>query len=476
MPIYKPRCKARLTILLDHRGQQNLKRERYTIDVQPRQCTVARNGYHEADTWNMEFDARLLPFDPDQVRQIEARIYMWNSTGNESSSFVWAIDRYEMIRGIADDDEGSMVGEDNSIKLTGRDYTGVLIDVVWDPKTKLPTGLKLDEMIQHVADAAAPEGTTARFRVINKSQDKELPVVGGVIGKVRSTKAKGEWVKPGKNHWDIIYDLAISSGYIAYVDTSSQEGQPLQPSIIITDPATQTEETLRQAPRLAYGKHLSKLSVKRKFGREKTPQQVLVAHDPYKKQDVQVVYPEQRNVIVTVFDTKIAVDKDEQEFVPAPRGIFDRDRLLKYAKLRFYYRGRAETTYTFETPCLSLTKTEERELGVNTSDDFDLLQLRPGSAVGVKFDPFNREQLRSLTPGERAQHILSLGYHPQIANVIARNLDTLTAFEQPYYFNTGEYDFDIDEGLNIKIEAVNFANQIREEQLAKASDLAEGVH
>lgn len=476
MPVFKPRCRARLTILLDHRGivPKNVK-ERYTIDVQPRHATVARNGYHEADTWNMEFDARLMPFDPDQIRQIESRIYMWNSNDDETNAFIWALDRYEMIRGLADDTEGGFVGDDNVVKLTGRDYTAALIDVLWDPKIKLPTGLPLDEMIQFIADQAAPKGTTARFRVVNKT-GREMPIAGGVIGKKRSTKAKGEWVKPGKNHWDIIYDLAISSGFIAYVDTTSQDGDALQPTIIITDPATQTKETLRQAPRLAYGRHLQKLSVKRKFGREKTPQQVLVAYNKLTQQEVQVTYPEQRNTVVTVFDTQIAVDKDEQEFVPAPRGVFDRDQLIEYAKLRFYYRGRAETTYTFETPVMELTKTEERELGVNASDDFDLLRLRPGSAVGIKFDAFNRETLRQMkTAGERAQHIQSLGYKPQVARVIAENLDTLTAFEQPYYFNAGEYDFDIEEGLNIKIDAVNFANSIREEQLAAVSDQNAGL-
>jgi hypothetical protein len=473
MAEFYPRCGVRITILLDGRGV--VTRDRYTIDVIPRRAVVTRNGYHEADTWNCEFDTRYLPFDPDQLKQAEVRIYMWDSRGDDRGDSQWAIDRYEMIRGIADDVDGSMVSEDNTVKLTGRDYTGVLIDVEWDPKNKVPAGIPLDELIQQIADQAAPPGTMSRFVVINKT-DRPMPVVGGTIGKVRSTKNKGSWVKPGKNYWDIIYDIAISSGFVAYVSTQSGDGGILRPTIVITDPATQTRETLRQAPRLAYGKHLSKLSVKRKFGREKTPQQVLITYDPKTKQEIQVVYPEKRNVVVTVFDTSIAVNKDEQEFVPAPKGIFDRDLLIEYAKLRFYYRGRAETTYSFETVFLKITRDEEQAIGVDAQGDFDLLRMQPGSAIGVVFDPFHRNELRSMkTPGERFEHMRQLGYESKVAAVVAKNLDTLTEFEQPYYFNKGEFDFDIEEGLSIKIDGVNFANSIREEQLASQSDLAEGV-
>lgn len=473
MATFYPRCKVRLTVLLDGRGAPRPLGP-YTIDVQPRNCSVLRNGYHEADTWNMEIDARLLPFDPDQLKQVEARVYMWDSQGDDDPSREWALDRYEMIRGLADDDDGIVVGEDNSVKLTGRDYTGVLIDVIWDPKQKVPAGLPLDELIQKIADGAAPPGTAARFTVLNAT-DREMPVVGGPIGKVRSTRAKGQWIKPGKNYWDIIYDMAISSGFVAYVTMHSENGAPLQPTIVITDPKTQTKETLRQAPRLAYGKHLTKLGVKRKFGREKTPQQILVTYDPKTKQEIRVTYPEQRNQVVTVFDTAIAVDKDEQEFVPAPHGIFDRDLLLEYAKTRFYYRGRAETTYSLETVFLSITKQEELDVGVDARGDFDLLRLQTGDAVGVVFDPFNREHLRKLSVGERAEHIRSLGYTQQVANAIAGNLSTLSAFEQPYYFSKGQFDFDVDEGMTIKLDAVNFSFAPREEELAAQSDQAAGL-
>ncbi len=477
MPTFRPRCKLRLTVLIDPRGRKiDLKRDRFTVDVQPRTCSVSRNGYHEAATWNAEFDSRLLPFDPDQIKQTEARVYMWDAKGDEPRDFNWGVDRYEMIRGLADDVEGSMVGEDNSIKLSGRDYTGVLIDVAWDPKVTIPVGLPLDVVIEFIANIAAPPGTGAAFVVANRTNpQREMPIVGGTLGKKRSTKAKGEWVKPGKNHWDIIYDVAIASGFIAYVTCLSYDGGPLQPTIVLTNAQTQTKQVAnRQAPRLAYGRHLTKLSVKRKFGREKTPQQICRFYDPLKKQEVEIVYPEKRNELVTVFDTVIAVDKDEQEFVLPRDGIFDRDLILEYLKTLFYYRGRAETTYSFETAHLFISQKEEQDIGVDAQGDFDLLRLQHGSTVGVKFDPFNREHLRAITVGERAQHIMSLGYRTEVANLIANNLDVLTEFEQPYHFHKGQYDFDIDEGLTIKIDGVNFASAIREEDLARQSDQSAG--
>lgn len=421
----------------------------------------------------MEFDARLLPFDPDAIYSLEAQIFMWDSQGNDYESFNWAVDRHEMIRGLMDDDEGIMVGEDNTIKLSGRDYTGILIDQQWNPKHQVSPGRPLDETIQEIADQAAPENTRARFDV-EWAAEGEPPIFGQVIGRSHRTSKKS-WIKPGKNYWEIIYDIAVSHGYVAYVIVT---GTPLRPTIRITDAPTQTKESIASAPRLAYGKHLTKLSVKRKFAHEKVPQIVMSAWNPIKKEEVTVTYPEKRNITTDALgrersgDTgSVAVSKDDQEFVPPPKGIYDRDTLLRFAKARFFYRGRAETEYTFNTAFLSVSRQEEAEIGVHATSDFDLLRLQPGNAVGVKFDPFNREHLRTLSVGERVEHFIALKYHPVTASFIANNLESLSAFEQPYYFESGKFDFDIEEGMDIEIKAMNFASEVHEIFFTNSSDV-----
>lgn len=461
---FSPRCKLLMSVVFDGRGAPNSKP--LMLEVAPRTCSIAMNGYHEGSTWNADIEARVLPFDPDQVASIAVRIYMWDSEGDENRE--WALEKYEMLRGLVDENEAIVVGDDNIVRFTGRDYIG-LLDVPWDPKRIPPNGIPLDEAVQEIADNAAPPGTHARFQVVWAAEGDPRDA----LGIKRSTKKKGDWVKPGKSTWDVIYDLCIASGFIVYVKGSQ---------IIITDPQTQTKDSLDQAPKLAYGKHLLKLEVKRKFGREKVPQIVISAYDPTTGAQFEVIYPEKRNVIVdalgrpniTTVINGIAVKKDEQLYFPAPKGIYNRDALLRYAKMRFYHLGRGESTYKFTTRHLKIPKIQSSAFE-SLLPEYDMLQLRPGNPIGILFDPFNREHLRALTVGARTQHLIALGYRAAIASFIASNLESINQYQQPYYANKIVFDYDEQEGLEVGVTAMNFASQLREVHFADQSDAQSGI-
>lgn len=451
MSIIHPRCAATLSVVFDQR-RTGITSKPLLIEVRPRNASVSVNGYHEADTWNMEVDSQLFPFDPDSVASVAARIYMWNSRGDDSPGYNWAVDKNLMTVGLTDDVKGVLVTEDGNVKLTGRDYTAVLLDKIWEPKNKVPSGKPLDETVQGIADAAAPAGTTARFGV--EWRAKEPPPVSG--GLMRSTKKKGQWVKPGKTYWDVIYDLVVAHGFIVYVTSTTTMGA----TIVITDPQTQTQESLASAPRIVYGRNLSSLEVTRKLsGNEKVPQIVIVAWDPKTRKEIKVTYPEKRNTIVDGF----AVKKDDQMFFPAPRGVVDRDALLRYARVRFYHLGRTETEYKIGTKFMEVD---------SPAGEVDLLRLRSGAAIGVQFDPFDRRHLRTMTVAQRVDYIVGMGYQPRIAQFIADNIEGLTQFEQPYYLNKAKFDFDEDDGVDVEMECVNFADQVREDALAALTDAA----
>ncbi len=463
MPLFKPRCAALLTVVFDGRTTSATDNsDPQHIVIEPREASVLLNGYHEADTWTLEFDARQLPFDPDSIAACNVRIFMWDDTDGFLGSrldelvaivglddFGPILDRrlgsFEMIRGICDEDEGVMVGEDNSVKLSGRDYTAILMARDWDTKKSIKNGFPLDEVVQAIADEAAPSSSAARFEVSwesepGRSNPSKIPGCGSVHRKAK--KEKGLHIKGEKTNWDVIYDLVLQHGFIVYVRGST---------IVITDPATQTEETLTSAPTLIYGKHLDSLSCKRKFGKERVPQIILTAHDSDTDTDIEVIYPIKSNVIVD----GLAVKKNEQMFLPAPAGMIDREAMMRYARIMFYYKGRAETVYEFKTHCLSLTNEVTGGVGM------DMLKLRTGMALGVKFDPFNREHLRKLSVSERVQHIRAMGYSSSVAQFAALNIDKLTQYEQPYYLGAAKFDFSIDQGLEIEVTAYNFASQHR---------------
>lgn len=481
--VFRPRCGAQLTVTFDERtvqprtidllrgalkgrsAQQASRDVRtFTVEARPRSAVVARNGYHEADTWALEFDMRVLPFDPEGIAAIAARIYMWDSDGDETRE--WAVEKYEMVRGLADEDS-IKVSPQQTLSMSGRDYTAIL-DPEWDCRKQVPSGQPLDKIVQQIADSAAPDGTTARFQVVwNASVD---PVKA--FATARSTKKKGAWVKPGKTTWEVIYELCIHHGFIVFVRDSR---------IIISDPRTQTRQSLAAAPRLTHGRDLMTLEVKRKLAKERVPQIRIVYWDAKLKERFEVLYPQAHQA--QPLGIGLGLKKNEVETLPAPRYCHDRDSALRFAKMRWEMMARAESTYTLSTrhmivPAGSASDRADRTQatdGVNETlvgDEHDLLRLQAGDAIGVAFDPFNQEQMRALDVGQREEFLRSLGYSSQVSAFVARNIETIDQFRQPYYCRKAEYRWDQHEGLAIEVEAVNFASERRE--IAFADDAVPG--
>jgi hypothetical protein len=418
-----------------------------TIEFPPISATVVKNSYHEADTFQFEADARELPFDPDSIASCAVRIYMWDAEGDEHKQ--WAIESHEMIRGISDEIEFVGAG-DQRISITGRDYTAVL-DREWDSKKAIKAGGTLRDAVQSVADEAAPATSSARFLVVwaAKNDNGTLmpePLCGGSM---RSTKKKGMWVKPGKTTWEVIYELVIAHGFIAFVRDSS---------IIITTPRTQTQASLAQAPRIVYGNNLSELHAKRKLARERAPRIIIVFWDAKQRKRSEVVFPRTAREVdlpigISLDGTRLK--KNEDMRLPAPRGCHDKETALRYAKMRWEMMARAEAEYTIKTDFMKVE---------SATGEVDLMQLIAGDAIAVGFDPFNREHLRALDLGQRLEFIRGMGYSQAVARFVADNVDKLTQFTQPYYVNRATFSFDSSEdgGIDIEINALNYANERRE--------------
>lgn len=448
MSVFYPRCKVLLTSILDGRGSTRSKP--ISTIATPRSCTVSRNGYQEADTWNAEFDLRVLPFDPELLASCAVRVYMWDSFGDEEANYL--VEENEMVRGLVDEPELSITG-DNSITISGRDYTGIL-DPDWDPREKIPSGVPLTEAVQFIADKAAPVGTSARFLVEWKATGA-IPISGG---SARSTKRKGMWVKPGKTHWDVIYDLVIAHGYIVFVQDSR---------IVISDPRAQTKRALAVAPRIRYGRDLMSLRAKRKLARERVPQIKIVYWNAANRERFEVIYPPAHSKVPLPIG--IGLKKDEVLVLPAPRYCHDRDSALRYARMRWELMARCESTYTIKTRHMRIPSEGNAELydptargALGVDGEYDLLRMQAGDAIGVHFDPFNQENMRALDVGQRIAFLESLGYQSSVAAFISTNFEQLDQWRQPYYARKIEYTWSSKDGISIELEAVNFADERRE--------------
>lgn len=434
MSVFRPRCHAILSVVLDGRSPTQPSSEPLMLEATPSTATVTRTGPHSADLFSLEFDARVLPFDPELVASIAVVIYMFNADSLDDRR-EWAVEDYEMIRGLAD--EPSLeISDTGTFSFDGRDYTGLLLDTEWDPRVRIPSGRPLDETVQTLADEAAPEGTRARFEVVYESDDIPIPPI---VGKARrSTKKNGLWVKPGKSFWDVIYEMCLHEGLVAFV-----RGE----RIYITDPLTQTRATVLDAPRIVHGRSLTSLEVSRRLAKERVPQVKVTTYDAAARKHVEVVYPKAKSKITTGLGMK----KNEVMILPAPRGVRDRDALERYAKARFLNMARAEAKYRFGTRHL------ESVNGV------DMLRIQAEQPVFIEFDPFNAEHMRALSTDQRIEHLVALGYSQALSTFVATNYQRLDQFRQPYYMRQAEFSFDAESGIDIDIEAANYAHEAREE-------------
>lgn len=433
MTTWYPRCEAQLEVVFDGRGAPDTSP--LLIDARPKTANVSRNGYAEADTWSMEFDARALPLDPDLIRGCAVAIFMFSAASLDDRR-EFAVPEHRMVIGLCD--EASLeLGEDGQVvRLEGRDATALLLDQEWDPRDKIPSGRPLDVTVRSIAEKAVPPGGRFHFVVLYESDDRPQPPIVGATR--RSTKKKGLWVKPGTDYWTVIYRLCLASGFIAFVKDDV---------IVITDPRTQTSKSLAVAPRMAYGRNLQSLKVTRRLGKEMVPQIKIRTYDPRTRKHVEVIYPERHEAP----QTGLGTDKDEQLLLPAPDGVFDKSDLRHYAKTRYDTMARAEAAYSFETKHLT-----------GLDNDFDLFQLDAGTPMYLQFDPFNAEQMRALGPAQRAEHIRSLGYSDRIAVFVGKHFDRLTQFEQAFYIQSATFAWSNTDGLTISGEAANYACETRE--------------
>ncbi len=431
---------AQVSVVLDGRGGPDVGP--LLVEVQPRAATVAKNTYHEADTWSLEFDLRALPMDPDLIRSAVVAIYMW-AAETYDESIEWARDEYRMSVGLADEGELVIDASSQAVRFEGRDYSGLLLDREWDPaatiipggpRGRVPVGYPIDEVVQAIADSAAPPGASLRFKVAYESKENPIPPLVGA-GRRDTKRKKGLPAEAGKSLWDVIYDLCLSHGLIVYV-----RGE----AIVITDPNTfESVGAVTDAPVVAYGRELLSLQVKRRLAKERVPQIRVVGYDSTTRQRVEVIYPEKH----VPPDTGLGLKKDERILLPAPKGEYDRAALERYAAARCANMGRAEASYSFTTRHLHP----------------ELLGLEAGRPVFISFDPFNAENFRSLSVGQRVEHLVAAGYDTTFAGVLAESFERLQQFRQPYYTRQAEFTYALDDGLTISCEAVNYAYEPREQ-------------
>lgn len=454
MTLYYPECRINLSAVFDGFGGRD--RPATMTDIVPFSVNVHLNSYKEADTWEVSFDAKAFPFSPELLRSVAIEIYLYQKQ-DQTTAYTWNKPEHLIATGLVDN---AVITQDENggvVSLSGRDYTALLIDRQWDPtesgqRGRVPDG-DLDTVVQRLVDEAVQADTvgrtlTVRFldfeiapetsKVSKTVTQKKVTIKPPKTSKSRSKRKKrGIAVKSDSSYWDVIYKLCLSYGFIVYVSGFD---------VVIAKPHVLQAES-ESFFRVAYGRNLQSLEVERKLAKDAVPQIRVRSYDSVGKQAIEGRFPAGRDQVVTGVGTR----KEEYRVFTVP-DVRDVNTLKEIARSTYYTLARGEGVIRFSTPHL------------NDLENLDLLRMRAGDAVQIIWDAFNAEVMldTKISREQKISVLLALGYSSEVAALVADQYTKLDYFRQPFYVKNVNITWDLDRGVALDVEAMNFINPSRD--------------
>ncbi len=460
--IVYPECRINVSAVFD--GFGGVDEPKVLTDIIPYSANIHLNSYKEADTWEVTFDAKRFPFSPELLRSAAVEIFLFNKEGLVTPQR-WYDQNNLISTGLVDQATLTEDKDGGKVSFSGRDYTALMIDRQWDPTEsgkggRVPDG-NLEEVVQQLVDEATNSHLTGRTLTVKLFDTDLEPTVANVsktitqkklvipkTTKAKTRKKRGISVKADSTYWDVIYKLCLSYGFIVFVKGFD---------VVITKPHVLQGLAAIQY-RVAYGRNLEKLEVERKMSKSATPQIRIRSYDPKTQTVIEGTFPSEKDIEAQKqgkdkkgkgggFLTGVGVKREEFKVYTVP-DVKDKEVLKQIARTTYYTLARGEGIIRFATPALLDTENQ------------DLLKMRAGDSVEIKWDAFNSEVMMNpkIMKDQKITILLSLGYSYDVAALVAEQYIKLDYFRQPFYIKEVNYTWDISQGVSVDVEAMNFIN------------------
>ena len=509
-----PRCRAYLDVILDGYGEGDglgSADQPLHVEVYPKSAKIHGNSYHQPDSWEMTFDARNCPFDPALIRLATVQIMLYDAGQMEDPT--GAVDDggdsiEPDIIGLFDDDSMEMDASGRWITVQGQDLTTLFSGKQWPPlpngrARRIPTGVPLHRFVQdRINDIPGTHKMEVAFDEAMLSELAENPatyldITNGVVrpgtrawdliarsmpivGKDQPAgHGRGIPVQQGTTYWDVIYKTVIRMGYICYVRGWD---------IVIARPKNLVDFKNANIVKMAWGNNIEHITLQRKLGKQKVPTVIVVAYNENGKFIDRYIWPQTsltKGKTTTLLPKKPAttthvtekhtikgttaakpihhkanakpkatVVKENEEFMIVPvHGTFNPTALLERARTLYTLMGRGERRIIVKTHDLT------------DIDGKPLLHLMAGDAAQIFWQDFGTEgraegaqTMQAMTTEKRVQYLLTYGYQPDVARVLAVAYDNFAAKQNPpLRIREITKDFDNEQGLSLEIELVDFA-------------------
>lgn len=325
---YYPRCRVILDVLLEDFGDGTTG-ESHTYEVVPRSASWTRNDLRTADEFTLELDYRDFPLDPRTVRAVSVAIYAGDVV-DPSAQLDKDNEDTQVFVGLVDEPETALSGDQEVVRLSGRDQTALFLGEPWRwgaIDITRPLSTILSEII-----AAVPVAEGFTVEVDASASDA---VLSEWLGKDLWTYTGGDDV------WTVMVALCAVAGLVPVVDRDV---------LRVLSPATMTAQTVG----FLYGSNVSSLGFRRRLSEERTKRVQLTAWDPSTRTSTQVLYPTDPTVSRRRIAANGKVITDTESVIAwTVIGAYTDDQLTALAESYYEESARPEVQGTLETKDLT---------------------------------------------------------------------------------------------------------------------------
>lgn len=435
-------------------------REDYLFNIQAKRLRVEINDYTSADTFEAEIDYKNFPFDPRCIRSCGVTIAMQDvgkifQQTNELNPIQISRENTVFI-GFADDESISFNDTTRTVKLSGRDFTSLMIDRKF-LKGTLNLELPLDQVVQTLLN----ELDETKPLAIDKRVPGDLPILSSFYSDKSELSGKKN-TRKDESYWDVIQDVVRRAGLIAYVELDK---------LVISKPRVLFDKSA--AKKFVYGKNLKSLEFKRKLGRRKNFNIVVRSMSVETKEVLEARIPSEateawaKETGISNIEIKIpeldaeGVAKPEADLKAAPYIAFlipdvvNKDHLIEVGQQIYEEIGRQEIEGTFETDEMRTSWNTTND-GQSVPQEFNILNLRNGTPVQVEIDQGDLKGINKFNkPKDRERFLLQRGYSQKAAAALAETLSN-PRMNGPMYARSVSYTLDQESGFSCSVSFINF--------------------
>ena len=418
--LQKPRCAVTI-------GAPSLNSRTLNTTLRPDviDATYSRNSYLEADQLTISIAWREGGVDPRWLRNATCSFWLWDDAKEPFDEI-----KHLRFLGVCTKVHRKVSGDSVLVEMTFADYTHFFLIMKPFPTAGMPEWTDtLDQIWKKVCDNTGPYipatkkiDSSVKLLRDNLYFDPKLlarrpEITSANLGSLVHERFHAIGKPTPKSRTDAwaVWNYCLTSlGLIGYIERDI---------CFVTDAPAFFDKT--NAPKLLYGENIyeyeegadSEISVKGV---------VVQSFDPLTGRTLEAYYPSPGDERLKVSKAKarfavkegreVSANDESSEWIPyAALGVTKQDKLDLLAQLVYDEQHRQEVEGSLKTSDMTLYDQEDRPINI--------LDLKSGDAIKVGIAQYDADQLLEKPVQERVEDLVRQGYLPDVAMLIASNLD-----------------------------------------------------